>query len=415
MGSSLPGVDETGGEIPDMSAGDAAFPDNGDIVSGQYMYRNDSMDIDLYQFQVDQAGNFSAETIAQRLQDASLLNTALVLYNSQGQVVARNDDYYGTDSFINIPLTPGTYYIGVSASGNDQYDPDIANSGVGGTTEGPYDLRLNFQPQASTQLVDARGIALDGDADGTAGGEYNFWFNANTASTTAAQNHTLIVDKAAPTTAVTAWVKTSASAATCNLPSGSGLVSGKFDVFWSGGNRYGVTGTVVGNVLTLSGGSGTAFPASGNATVGGLPRRRHPCPPLHDHLGRADRGQAGGHRPRRGQQLRQRQPGRQHPGRGRQPADRRPDVHGFRRHQDVHVRVGQQRQGHRGQHRRRRSAARRRRRHDRHGDCRRDQLGELDSARTRPADDHQVRRRPVCRGRPSTPPATRWWTWTDRR
>ena len=211
MGSSLPGVDETGGETTTQSGGDAAFPDNGDIVSGQYMYRPDSMDIDLYQFQVDQAGNFSAETVAQRLQDASLLNTALVLYNSQGQVVARNDDYYGTDSFINVPLTPGTYYIGVSASGNDQYDPDIANSGVGGTSEGPYDLRLTFQPQVSTQLVNAQGIALDGDADGTAGGEYNFWFNTNTASTTASQNNTLIVDKAAPTTAVTAWVKTSAT------------------------------------------------------------------------------------------------------------------------------------------------------------------------------------------------------------
>ena len=83
-------------------------------------------------------------------------------------------------------MLPGTYYVGVSASGNSQYDPNVANSGVGGTTEGAYQLRLNFQPLDNSHLVDARGIALDGDADGVAGGEYNYWFNVQSASTTAA-------------------------------------------------------------------------------------------------------------------------------------------------------------------------------------------------------------------------------------
>ena len=118
-----------------------------------------------------------------------------MLFDSQHQVIARNDDYYGTDSFIDVHLTPGTYYVGVSASGNANYDPNVSDSGVGGTTEGAYQLRLNFQPQDDSQMVDARGIALDGDADGTAGGQYNYWFNVNTANAVAAQNHTLIVDK----------------------------------------------------------------------------------------------------------------------------------------------------------------------------------------------------------------------------
>ncbi|MCE5266813.1 MAG: hypothetical protein LLG00_02875, partial [Planctomycetaceae bacterium] len=187
MGSSTAGVAGSG-ETPSVSA-DGSFPGNGDIVTGQYLYRHDSMDIDLYKFSVDKEGTLNAETIAQRLQNASLLNTALVLYNSDHQVIARNDDYYGHDSFLNLHLTPGTYFIGISASGNSQYDPDVADSGAGGTTEGAYELRLTFQPQVTTQLVDARGAALDGNADGAAGGEYNFWFNVNT------ESHTLIVDK----------------------------------------------------------------------------------------------------------------------------------------------------------------------------------------------------------------------------
>ena len=117
------------------------------------MYRPDSMDIDLYKFDVGAGGgDFSAETIAQRLQDASGLNSALVLFDSQGNVVARNDDYYGTDSFVSIHLAAGTYYIGVSASGNDQYNPNIPDSGIGGTTEGAYQLRLTLKPAVITQL-----------------------------------------------------------------------------------------------------------------------------------------------------------------------------------------------------------------------------------------------------------------------
>ena len=59
---------------------------------------------------------------------------------------AQNDDYFGTDSYINLQLQPGTYYVGVSASGNNDYNPRLPDSGMGGTTEGTYKLRLNFTP-----------------------------------------------------------------------------------------------------------------------------------------------------------------------------------------------------------------------------------------------------------------------------
>lgn len=65
---------------------------------------------------------------------------------------------------------------------------------------------------------------------------------------------------------VTAWVKTDANTAACDLPSGHGYTDGKFDVYWTGGMRYGVDGTITTNALALDGGTGTDFPAS--ATTG---------------------------------------------------------------------------------------------------------------------------------------------------
>ena len=66
---------------------------------------------------------------------------------------------------------------------------------------------------------------------------------------------------------VTAWVKTDANTAACNLAGGHGQTDGKFDVYWSGGYRYGVDGTISTNALALDGGTGTDFPASATANV----------------------------------------------------------------------------------------------------------------------------------------------------
>lgn len=67
--------------------------------------------------------------------------------------------------------------------------------------------------------------------------------------------------------AVTSWVKTDANTAACVLAGGHGQTSGTYDVYWSGGYRYGVTGTVTVNALDLDGGSGTDFPASATANI----------------------------------------------------------------------------------------------------------------------------------------------------
>ena len=165
---------------------EGVFPGDHDIVHGQHLYRPDSTDIDLYKFTLADTGLFSAETIAERLsgvnpEDSSLLDTFMTLYRESAdggrELIAQNDDYFSEDSLIELDLGPGTYYIGVSSTGNDQYDPTIENSGIGGTSEGPYDLRLTFRPQADNAITDtdirfvgAAQLAdpqqLDGDADG---------------------------------------------------------------------------------------------------------------------------------------------------------------------------------------------------------------------------------------------------------
>jgi hypothetical protein len=175
---------------------EASFPSVADIVHGQYLYRPDSTDIDLYRFTLNSQGSLSIETLAERLANPSLLDTTLRLYQlgSEGNFVeiAQNDDYFSNDSAIQIDNLPaGTYMIGVSSRGNNNYDPNIEGSGFGGLTEGEYELSITFKPSATSGIRDTTGQALDGDNNNRAGGVFDFWFVPNDS------NNTLYVDKAA--------------------------------------------------------------------------------------------------------------------------------------------------------------------------------------------------------------------------
>ena len=103
--------------------------------------------------------------------------------------IARNDDYFSNDSFLELDLREGQYFIAVSASGNWQFDPAIESTGLFGKTQGSYDLRLNFRPDADAGIVDLDNpvdaqrpeiipTRIDADGDGVPGGVYNQWFRA---------------------------------------------------------------------------------------------------------------------------------------------------------------------------------------------------------------------------------------------
>ena len=183
--------------------GEAVFPGDYDTIHLQQLFPTTGTDIDVYSFFVDKPGRLSAETVTGRSGSTvtSFLDSVLSLYREEGSgastrrtLVARNDDYYGRDSFVGLDLEPGTYFIAVTSAGNEAFNPDVDDSGYGGRTRGPYELRLGFAPVATADdsIVDARGTPLDGDRDGLPGGTHSFWFK------TASTADTVFVDKLGP-------------------------------------------------------------------------------------------------------------------------------------------------------------------------------------------------------------------------
>lgn len=71
----------------------------------------------------------------------------------------------------------------------------------------------------------------------------------------------------AVSSALSSWVKTDANTAAGNLAADHGLTDGTFDVYWTGGRRYGVAITITTNAVALEGGAGTDFPATATSTV----------------------------------------------------------------------------------------------------------------------------------------------------
>ncbi|WP_417386550.1 Ig-like domain-containing protein [Gimesia sp.] len=131
------------GDLP-QDPGQTVYPGDYDIDHLLRLFRNDANDIDLYEFHLNESGRFRAEVFAERLTNSSLLNSVLTLFDEDHNVIARNDDYFSNDSLLELNLAAGTYFIGVTSTGNDNYNPEIENSGDNGYTDGVYELRLNF-------------------------------------------------------------------------------------------------------------------------------------------------------------------------------------------------------------------------------------------------------------------------------
>jgi hypothetical protein len=184
--------------------GEAVFPGDYDAIHLRQLYAPNGSDIDLYRFELQESGAFSAETVIARpgQEITSELDSVLSLYREDvvngrtvRTLIARNDDYYGRDSFVGLSLERGSYFLAVSSVGNTAFNAEVPDSGNGGRTEGEYEVRLRFTPAsaAGTTVVDVSGTPLDGDRDSAPGGTFSFWFR------TAALADTVFVDKVAPT------------------------------------------------------------------------------------------------------------------------------------------------------------------------------------------------------------------------
>ena len=187
-------------DLPSVQGGSGVaedqFPGNHDIVHGRRNHRPDATDIDMYRFDVNEPGTITAEIVAERLNSSSLLDSALKLYRQETDgsrtLIAQNDDYFSDDAYIELEVdTAGTYFLGVTSTGNTDYNPAVSDSGFGGISDGNYELKLNFQGASTAAIVDQTGKRLDGDADGEEGGTYEFDFRSG---------NTLLVDKASTAT-----------------------------------------------------------------------------------------------------------------------------------------------------------------------------------------------------------------------
>jgi hypothetical protein len=183
-------VQGAAGEYPDPTrpgpGTEWAFPGDNDIVHGLYLHQKESQDVDFYRVNVTEAGVLRAQTFAERLPDASLLDTSMMLYRVNGanlELVSANEDYFGSDSLMEIRVQAGTYVVAVASEGNTLFDPDAGAPAAGGTSEGSYELRVDFTSESVMAIRDADGSLLDGDRDGMAGGNYSFWFEPTRSNT----------------------------------------------------------------------------------------------------------------------------------------------------------------------------------------------------------------------------------------
>ncbi|MEX0819803.1 MAG: trypsin-like serine protease, partial [Pirellulaceae bacterium] len=95
-----------------LTGSEPAFPGNQDILHGRVLHRPDSIDTDLFRFEVNldagrEFGTLTAETFAERLPDSSLLDTTLTLFK-ETSASATTDFRLGAEFSVRIDsLLPG--------------------------------------------------------------------------------------------------------------------------------------------------------------------------------------------------------------------------------------------------------------------------------------------------------------------
>ena len=61
-----------------FGTGEPVFPGDNDLIHGRYLFKPESTDIDLYRFEITEAGWFTAEVVAERFEpDSSLLDSVV--------------------------------------------------------------------------------------------------------------------------------------------------------------------------------------------------------------------------------------------------------------------------------------------------------------------------------------------------
>ncbi|MFM7929338.1 MAG: DVUA0089 family protein, partial [Pirellula sp.] len=133
------------------------FPGIIDQIHGQHAFRPDNRDVDLYRFELTTNGQVRLETIAERLNDSSNLDTHLTLLKRDKvtgalSIVSVNNNYISQDSLIDVPLSAGEYFVAVTGKGNEDNDPQVLDTGSGASSQGRYQLRFDFKGTAANSI-----------------------------------------------------------------------------------------------------------------------------------------------------------------------------------------------------------------------------------------------------------------------
>lgn len=124
-------------------------------------------DVDLFRFTVESPGTVTVR-LGSHTSTPADFDTYLRLFDSEGNELAANNDLETESSqFSSIEtfLEPGTYYAGVSGYNNSNYDPNVAGSGVTGTT-GNYSIEFSLNNIDPNGLISgAREVNLGNDLE----------------------------------------------------------------------------------------------------------------------------------------------------------------------------------------------------------------------------------------------------------
>jgi hypothetical protein len=124
-----------------------------------------TLDVDFYRFDA-QAGQALKATTSAPSGTNNTADTILILFDANGNSLAENDNVYGTGnspfSRIDYQFTAsGSYYIGVSGTGNYYYNPNLAGSGEPAYSTGYYRLDLSLGTPVADAAGDTLATALD--------------------------------------------------------------------------------------------------------------------------------------------------------------------------------------------------------------------------------------------------------------
>ncbi len=129
-------------------------------------FLSSSTDVDLYAVHLNADDQLTASLAEQSI--GSGLHGYLRLFNSSGQQTFAVDEPSATDAPLTVQVqNAGTYYLGVSVSGNDTYDPTTAPAAGDLAETGLYTLNLSrpsTPPAAAANLVASQFQVTSGPA-----------------------------------------------------------------------------------------------------------------------------------------------------------------------------------------------------------------------------------------------------------